>query len=348
MTDFVSTQYLSSSLRLSVMKLQSELATAQTESTTGQYADLGLQLGVQSGEEISLQNQNGVLQTLTNSNALVTARLSTTTAALDSLRTGAQNALASLTEWMPGTDAGLTLQTLGANGLQSLVSTGNTSVSGQYLFGGINSSVAPMTDYFAPPAAAQTAIQGAFATYLSGLIPPATAQTVTAGQMQTFLTSPAYTSQFQGAAWSANWSSASSTNISSDISPTETIDTSTNANQPGFQELAQAYAMLNEFTGSSVNSSAAQSVVDQARSLITQAMSSLTSTEATLGSAQQRVTDANDNMSAQMGILQTQINNLDNVNAYQTASQVSSLTTQIQTAYSLTAQLQQLSLVKYL
>ncbi len=348
MTDSVSTQYLWSSMQLSVARLQSQLATAQTESTTGQYADLGLQLGVQSGEEISLQNENGVLQTMTTNNASVTTNMSTATAALDSLRTDAQNVLTSLAQWVPETGQGSTLQTLGANGLQSLISTANTSVDGQYVFGGINSAVAPMTNYFDPPAAAQTAVQSAFASYLSGLAPPATAQTVTAAQMQTFLTSSAFTSQFQGAAWSANWSSASSINISSDISPTETIDTSTNANQPGFQELAQAYTMLNEFTGASLDSSAMQSVVNQASSLISQAMSSLTSTEATLGSAQQRVTDANDDMSAQMGILQTQIDNLDNVNAYQTASQVSSLTTQIQTAYSLTAQLQQLSLVKYL
>jgi flagellar hook-associated protein 3 FlgL len=49
-----------------------------------------------------------------------------------------------------------------------------------------------------------------------------------------------------------------------------------------------------------------------------------------------------------MNILQTQINSLDGADPYQTSLQVSSLTTQIQTAYSLTAQLQQLSLVKYL
>jgi flagellar hook-associated protein 3 FlgL len=348
MTSSVSTQYLWSSLQLSVADLQSQLATAQTESTTGEYADLGLQLGVQSGEEISLQNENGVLQNLTTNNALVTTRISTTTTALDSLRTDAQNTLDSLAEYVPDTGQGSTLQTLGANGLQSLISTANASVDGQYVFGGINSATPPMTDYFDPPAAAQTAVQTAFASYLGALTPPATAQTVTAAQMQTFLASPALTSQFQGAAWSSNWSSASSVNISSDISPTETIDTSTNANQPAFQELAQAYTMLNEFTGTSINSSAMQSVVNSASSLINQAMTSLTSTEATLGSAQTRVTDANDSMSAQMNILQTQINNLDSVNAYQTATQVNSLSTQIQTAYALTAQLQQLSLVKYL
>jgi flagellar hook-associated protein 3 FlgL len=171
---------------------------------------------------------------------------------------------------------------------------------------------------------------------------------VTAAQMQTFLASPAFTSQFQGAAWSSNWSSASNSNISSNISPTETIDTSTNANQPEFHELAQAYAMLNEFTGSSINPAAVQSVVTQASGLISQAVSSLTSTSATLGAAQQRVTEANDSMSAQSTILQTQINSLDGVNVEQVATQVSSLTTQIQTAFTLTAQLQKLSLVNYL
>ncbi len=348
MTDSVSTQYMWSSMQLSVAKLQSELLTAQTESTTGQYADLGLQLGVRSGEEISLQNENGALQTFTTNNALVTTRLGTATTALSTLQTDAQNTLNSLAEYVPEIGQGSSLQTLGANGLQSLVATTNTSVDGQYVFGGVNSAVAPMTNYLDPPAAAQTAVQTAFSTYLAGLSPPATAQTVTAAQMQTFLTSPAFTSQFQGAAWSANWSSASSTNISSDISPTETIDTSTNANQPAFQELARAYTMLNEFTGTSIDSAAMQSVVDQASSLMSTAVNSLTSMQATLGSAQQRVTEANDGMSAQMNILQTQIDNLDNVNTYQVATQVNSLTTQIQTAYSLTAQLQKLSLASYL
>ena len=74
----------------------------------------------------------------------------------------------------------------------------------------------------------------------------------------------------------------------------------------------------------------------------------LTADEATIGAAQQRVTDANTHMAAQMTILQTQIGNLDNVNPYQTATLVNSLTTQIQTAYSLTAALQKLSLVNYL
>ena len=107
--------------------------------------------------------------------------------------------------------------------------------------------------------------------------------------------------------------------------------------------------MLNEFGDNSALSQAAkQTVATTASSLISQAVTSLTATEATVGSAQASVTDANNAMSAQSTILQTQIDGLDEVNSYSIATQVSSLTTQIQTAYELTAQLQQLSLSKYL
>jgi flagellar hook-associated protein 3 FlgL len=348
MTNSISTQYLSSSLQLSILRLQTNLATAQSESTTGQYADLGLQLGVQSGREISLQNENGLLQTYTTTNSAVATNLSTTQSALDALRTNAQSTLNNLTEWSGETDSGVQLQSLGATGLQSLVSSANASANGQYVFGGINSGVPPMSNYAG--SSAQTAIQSAFSTYLTSLGgPPAvTAATITATQMQSFLAQPSLNNLFQGAGWSANWSSASSTNISSNISPTETLQTSTNANQPGFQQLAQGYALLNEFTGSSINPAALQVVANQASGLISQALTSLTTTEATIGAVQQSVTDSNTSMAAQMTILQTQIGNLDNVNLYQTTTQVSSLTTQIQTAYSLTAELQKLSLVNYL
>jgi flagellar hook-associated protein 3 FlgL len=348
MTNSISTQYLSSSLQLSILRLQTNLATAQTESTTGQYADLGLQLGVQSGREISLQNENGLLQTYTSTNSAVATNLGTTQSALDALRTNAQSTLNNLTEWSGETDSGVQLQSLGATGLQSLVSTANASANGQYVFGGINSGVPPMNNYTGSPA--QTAIQGAFSTFLTSLGgPPAvTATTITATQMQSFLAQPSLNNLFQGAGWSSNWSSASSTNISSNISPTETLQTSTNANQPGFQNLAEGYALLNEFTGAAINPAALQVVADRASGLINQGLTALTTTEATIGAAQQSVTDANTGMAAQMTILQTQIGNLDNVNLYQTTTLVSSLTTQINTAYSLTAELQKLSLVNYL
>ena len=144
------------------MRMQSDLSTAQTESSTGQYADISLQLGAQAGEEISLQNENGLLQTLTTTNSSVTTRLTATTTALDTMRTDAQNALDSLTQWTQGRIRGARPPI--ARPGQPAVAHGtlNTSVAGEYIFGGINSGTPPIADYFAPPAAAQSSIQSAF------------------------------------------------------------------------------------------------------------------------------------------------------------------------------------------
>ena len=78
----------------------------------------------------------------------------------------------------------------------------------------------------------------------------------------------------KGASWSANWSSASSADTSAEIAPGQIVTTSTDANQPGFQQLAQAYAMLSEFGGSQLSATAQQAVADAASSLVSQGVDS--------------------------------------------------------------------------
>ena len=85
-----------------------------------------------------------------------------------------------------------------------------------------------------------------------------------------------------------------------------------------------------------------------ARNLLTSAISSLIDLQASVGLVQSDINDATNQMSLQMNILSTQIGNLESVNPYEITTRVTDLQTQIETSYSLTAQLQQLSLVKYL
>ena len=165
--------------------------------------------------------------------------------------------------------------------------------------------------------------------------------------MQSFI-SGAFANLFSGSNWTSDWSSASNTDVTTEIAPGESATTSTNANQPGFQQLAEGYAMLTEFGGSSLSSGAQQTVITAATSLINQGISSLTTTEATLGATQTRVTNAKTSMSNQLTILQTQIGNLDNVDTTKVATQLNSLSTQLETAYQLTAQLQKMNLAQYL
>jgi flagellar hook-associated protein 3 FlgL len=346
--NFVSTQTLANSLVAPVMQAQSQLASAMTEMSTGQYANLGLQLGDQSGYELSLKEQVGELQTLTSGNSLVSTSLSTAQSALQAIQSSAQTTLNDLAAWTPGADSGASLQNMGQSALQSLIASSNATSGDQYVFGGINSAVAPIADYYSTPAsAAKTAIDDAFQTAFGVLPSDPAAADISASAMQSFLSGP-FAAFFTGAAWSANWSSASSTNTSAVIAPGQTVTTSTDANQPGFQALAQGYAMLSEFGGSELSSDAQQAVATAASSLVSQGINSMIDAQAELGSTQSAITSANNSMSSQLTILQVQIGNLDNANPTTTAARISSLTNQIQMAYELTARLQQLNLAQYL
>jgi flagellar hook-associated protein 3 FlgL len=346
-TTTVSSSYLGTALLPSVGHIQSTLASDGVEMSTGQYANIGLQLGDQSGYELSLKNENELLQTLTTSNSVVTTNLTTAQDALNSILTAAQSAQSSLTTWSSESAASnATLQSVGVNGLQALIATANTTSNGSYVFGGDNTSVAPINDYFSTPtSAAKTAVETAFQSALTTA--GATASTFTTTDMQAFL-SGAFAGLFSGANWSTNFSNASSANTSAQIAPGETIDTSTNANQAGFQQLAEGYTMLAEFANAGLSSAAQQVVASTATSLITQGVASITATEASVGATLSRVSDATSSMSSQMTILQTQIGNLDNVNSSTVATQISALSTNLQTAYELTAQIQKLSLAQYL
>ncbi|HEY1454637.1 MAG TPA: flagellar hook-associated family protein [Roseiarcus sp.] len=346
--NFVSSHFLANSLVQPVMQAQSSLTTAMTEESTGQYADLGLQLGEQSGYELSLREQVGLLQTLTSNNSLVSTSLSTAQSALSAISSSAQTTLNDLATWTPGADSGASLQNMGQSALQSLIASANATSGDQYVFGGINSAVAPMADYYATPAsAAKAAVDQAFQTAFGVLPNDPAAASISASAMQSFLSGP-FAALFEGAGWSADWSQASSANTSAEIAPGQTVTTSTNANQPGFQELAQAYAMLSEFGGSQLSSAAKEAVASAASSLVSQGIDSMTNIQAALGSTQSAVTSANSSMSSQLTIVQQQVGSLDDVNAITTAAQINSLTNQIQMAYELTSRLQGLNLAQYL
>ena len=246
-----------------------------TEESTGQYADLGLQLGDQSGYELSLKEQVQQLQALTAGNGLVSTNLSTAQNALTSMSSSAQTTINDLAAWMPGANSGASLQNMGQSALQGLIASANATSGDAYVFGGINSSTAPMADYFSTPAsAAKTAVDQAFQTAFGVLPTDPAAASITASQMQSFLSGP-FAALFSGSSWTSDWSSASSTNTTAEIAPGQTATTSTNANGPPFQELAQAYTMLAEFGGSQLSLSAQQAVASAATSLIAQGQDSL-------------------------------------------------------------------------
>ncbi len=347
-TTFISTQALSEATRLSLLKLQSKLADAQTEATTWRFADVGASLGYKTGRTVSLRQEHARLQAITDTNALVTARLEQTQAALDGLVKTAQSFMSSLLAASKAETGQGIVQAQAKDALVALTGTLNQAAEGVYLFSGINTDVKPLTDYFASPAPPnRQAVANAFSAAFGMSQSDPAVGSITAADMQTFLDT-SFASLFEAPAWNTDWSAASDQNMRSRISTHELIETSANANEEGVRKLAAAYTMLADLGTENLNPDAFQTVVDKAVRLVSEGMQSLTIVQGQLGAAQERIKDANDKMSIQMNLISDHIGALEDVDPAEASTRVSALLTQIETAYALTARVQNLSLLKYL
>jgi flagellar hook-associated protein 3 FlgL len=345
----ISSSTVSSILQNTVARLQQQLTTASSESSTGTLADIGLTLGADSGADIALHQQMADLNAIQGSNAVVTAQLSTASDALTSLQTSTSSVLSQFIEGQsvaPGSTGAVAIQQTAAGALENFAVTMNASESGVYVFGGINTGTAPIAAY-APTSAAQTAVDNAFQSTFGFSTTSASVSSITGAQMTSFLNGP-FAALFSGSNWTSTWSSASDTAVSNRIGANETVTTSITANQPAFQTLAQGLTMVSAFAGINLSADAYSSLMTTAQSAMNTANNGLIAATAAVGTMQNQVTQANSALGLQQNVLTTRIDADEAVNSYDVASQVSNLTTQLQTAYSLTAQIHKLSLVNFL
>jgi len=348
MSTFISTSALSEATRSSLMKLQTKLADAQKEVTTGRLADVGLSLGFKAGQAVSLRQEHARLQSITETNGLVASRLDASQAALKSLAENAQSFQSQLLAARNSATGPQLIQDQARAALSAFADMLNTTFNGASLFAGINADVTPITNYNQqPPAANAQAVASAFATAFGVTQSDPAVSSISAANMQAFLDGP-FAGLFDPAAWSGTWSSASDQNVRSRISTSELIETSVNANDAAFRKLASAYTMLADLGTDKLNQNAYQAVVDTAVRAVSEAVQGITELRAGLGTAQERVKNANDRMSIQIDIMTNHIGVLEGVDPYEASNRVAGLLTQVETAYAMTARIQRLSLLNYL
>jgi flagellar hook-associated protein 3 FlgL len=224
-------------------------------------------------------------------------------------------------------------------------------VAGQFIFGGLNTQNAPLTAYSAnPPSATKSAVDAAFLGAFGTSQTSADAAAIGGTDMPSFLDNT-FAPLVTGAGYTAAWSGASDATITSRIAPEQTIQSSLSANAPAFQKLAQAYTMISEFGGSPLSADASQAAIGAAATLVSSAITDLVQMQAGVGVSQSAVSAANDSMSAQVNLLSTEtatMSELSDLDTYDLSNKITTLQTQIQASYQLTAKLQQMSLVNYL
>lgn len=345
---FTSTAALSNAPRLHTIKLQGDLYKAQQEMQRLRYADIGLAIGFDTGQAVTLRAERTRIDEIKSGNALAATRLDLTQTALSSMSKTASDMIGQLFGARNSTTGPAAIKESGQAALKSLSDLLNSQLNGTFLFAGINTDVKPVADYFSTPTSApRQAVENAFTAYFGFAQSDPQAANITATQMQAFLDGD-FANLFTPANWSTTWSSASDQNIKSRISNNELIDTSANANDASFRRLASAYTMLSDLNVQGLSQTAFQAVVDTATKMIGGAVKDITELQASLGVSQSRITEANDRMSIQADLIDKHIQTLEGVDPYEATTRVNALMTQIETAYAMTSRIQQLSILKYL
>lgn len=344
-TSFVSTQAMQNALRLQIRTAQEALIKNQIEATTGIHADIGLTLGASTASALDLTGEVARMEALLDSNALVDTRLSSSQNALEQMSDAAQTMLdAFITTVATEDPTQISMaQTEIEGAFQAFTGSVNLAANGEYLFGGINTGQKPLSDYLADGSSAKAAFDAAYAAKFGAADP----STISVADMTDFLDNE-FPALFDDANWKANWSDASDTAMTSRINGNEVVETSTTANIEGVRKFAMAAVLGVELLGKGFSDDVRGLVTQRATGYAGEAITALDGERGRLGFAQARVKRANDSLHSQKDIVTSQIGNLESVDRYEAATRVNMLTTQIEASYSLTARIQQLSLVNFL
>ncbi len=345
---FSSSGSLSDETRLSILRIQARLIDAQKELSTGRHADVGLTLGAATGKVISFRQELNVTQSIIDSNGVVATRLKGSQIALQSMSTLAQDFLAALTNTKTSTGvAHITMQKAQSD-LKAFLDQGNATIDGQYIFSGINSDVKPFDDYYAsaPPASKQ-AYDAAFLAKFGFTQQDPAAASIDAATMSSFVNTEV-AAEFADPAWATNWSSASDKNIKNRISRMELAETSVNANDPAFRKIMSALVMVGESGFDKLNDTARQVVIDKAIGLLGEGITGIAALQSRIGIAEERLSKSNDVMTLQKNLFTSSMDSLEGVDPAEVQIRLSNLMTQIETAYTITSRLNNLSLMNYL
>ncbi|MEM5494496.1 flagellar hook-associated family protein [Hoeflea sp. AS16] len=348
-TSFVSNLAMQNAMRLTIGRGQNEIQKLNTEIVTGRYADIGLALGAKASNSVTLNSDVSRLQAILDSNALVTQRLSASQSALDLMADAAQQMMGAFIAVSGSDDANrlLIAQRDVETALGEFTVAANTSSNGEYLFAGINTNTQPLQDFLTAGSPPKVAFDALFVSKFGFAQDDPLASTISVADMQDFLDNylePA----FSGTDWNTNWSSASDTNISSRIKINEVVESSTNTNTAGMRNFAMAAVIGVELLNSPISAEVRASLNDSAIKYAGAAATGIDNERSMLGVSENRITKANTALESQLRIITLHLGDVEGVDAYEASTRMKSLLAQVETSYTLTARIQQMSLMNYL
>lgn len=341
----ISTSNIHLGLRQSLASLQREMQQAQQEVTTGYRADTGLFLGASSARQVSFQTDIDRLTTIMETNTFATGRLETTLSATTSINEIAQDLLPTLTASVSQSSSASNTALAGRNALESITAIINSTYNGEYIFGGVNSSEPPLKDF--ADGGGKAALDAAFLGHFGFTKDDVSAASVTKADMETFLDT-VVEPMFMGNQWNTDFSNAKDDTINARIGLTETTTASVSGNEKAFRQVMFATIATAEFFNGNLSGQAQSAVATRSLEMVSLASGEIANLQGQVGFLNNRVERSSERLQLQIDQYRIDSDAMISVDPYEAATRLNSLITQIETSYTLTGRIQQLSLMRFI
>lgn len=344
-----STLYSSLLRRNQAAELNNDLARAEQELSTGYKSDIYKSLGVSAAEALNLNSQIDKDEAQSSVNTVMISRLDMTSQSLNSMRETVQEVLdlaVSSVDSQTGTATGL--QTAAKGALVSLIAQASQTYAGQPLFSGTSGTAAALQEWSTAQDDTGLSPQAVFEGILSGGLTSVADVDAALAQFDAIFSDSAADADtnFQSLIYNGSvGNDQASTSIGDGISITYGVQ----ANDEAFREVIKGLAMLATMDPSDIEDDAAYGAwMTEAVSTLGSGVSGLLESETMVSSSSARIEAQNERIADRATLYKSRLLELDGVDAYEAASNVTMLQTQLEASYTVTARLSQLSFLNYM
>jgi flagellar hook-associated protein 3 FlgL len=343
----------SGQMGFTVGSLQTQLNQAVQEIGSGQKANPEASMGAGAAVLYQLQSQSDWQSALQSSVTTAGQNLSTAQTALTSVASGVQTVLTAAQGIATGDTSGYApVGSQASSTLNQILGLLNTNSLGSGVFSGDSGNTQPMLASDAT-GGVTSMVQGMVSKAVSAKGGPLAASDVdqlidgTNGIASIFNDTNSNPAQrYSGTLYKGSTDGKPTTVV---IGTNQTVSYNASANQPAFRDLVQGLSMLSMIGSSSnLDSSGQAELLSRGTAMLAKAQTEVTNLQGNLGAVQSTLTQATNAQKSAASAIQAQILNDTQANTYQLSTQISLLQTQLQATYSLTSQISQLSLVKYM
>jgi flagellar hook-associated protein 3 FlgL len=328
-----------------LMTLKSELSKAQKELSSGTVSDTGLAFGYRTADALRFTVDDMRLSAMQDANALARGRLEVAQDALAEVHETGQGFASTMLASYDSANSTLPAIAAARSSLGAITDRLNASYNGVYVMGGTNTATPPMTDYFSDPTSdARQAVADAFVSYFGFAQDDPAVATITPAAMSSFLSGP-FAALFDDPAWGQNWSTASSDNMLTRVSPYETVETSASANHDSLRKLVSSMVMVADLGLDAMSDETRRVVANAAAETSSSSLANVARLQGEIGVRQERISQASQRLDRQVDYLKTSLGNMVDVDPTEAAVRANDLMQKLQASYEMTSRLMQLSLL---